>query len=108
MAITGLPPTFFRDRLCGRSHLSDGDVEKQHGFLSQAGALDWVGERLVEDEDPARRGLMATKRLFAPATQLNSVSSVGACQSQPATIGIRSGRSIRYPDNQLILHCLIL
>jgi hypothetical protein len=29
-------------------------VETQHGFLTQAGALDWVGARLVEDQDPAR------------------------------------------------------
>ena len=28
----------------------NGYVETQHGFLTQAGALDWVGERLVVDQ----------------------------------------------------------
>ena len=30
-----------------------GYVETQRGFLTRAGALDWVGERLVVDVDPA-------------------------------------------------------
>jgi hypothetical protein len=32
----------------------NGYVETEHGFPTQAGALDWVGERLVVDQDPAR------------------------------------------------------
>jgi hypothetical protein len=28
----------------------NGYVETQHGFLTKAGALDWVGERLVVDQ----------------------------------------------------------
>jgi hypothetical protein len=30
-----------------------GHVETQGGFVTEAGALDWVGERLVGDVEPA-------------------------------------------------------
>ena len=45
---------FFGTGFAAEVTFRNGYVEKQHGFLSQAGALDWVGERLVEDQDPAR------------------------------------------------------
>ena len=31
-----------------------GRIETEHGFLTDAGALDWVAERLVGDIGPAR------------------------------------------------------
>ncbi len=44
---------FFGTGFAAEVTFRSGHVETQHGFLTQAGALEWVGERLVEDQDPA-------------------------------------------------------
>jgi hypothetical protein len=46
------------DHLVGRGFSAEvtfrsGHVETQRGFPTRAGALDWVGERLVTDMEPA-------------------------------------------------------
>ena len=50
---TALPLTSFLAGFAAEITFRSGYVETQHGFLTQAGALEWVGERLVEDQDPA-------------------------------------------------------
>jgi hypothetical protein len=44
---------FFGKGFAAEVTFRSGYVETQHDFLTLAGALKWVGERLVEDQDPA-------------------------------------------------------
>ena len=44
------PDIFFGVGFAAEVTFRNGYVETQHGFLTQAGALDWVGERLVVDQ----------------------------------------------------------
>jgi hypothetical protein len=51
MAIYRVTPGIFCGvRFAAEVTFRNGYVETQHGFLTQAGALDWVGERLVVDQ----------------------------------------------------------
>jgi hypothetical protein len=47
------PDPFFGASFAAEVTFRNGYVETQHGFPTQAGALDWVSERLVVDQDPA-------------------------------------------------------
>jgi hypothetical protein len=46
------PAPFFSASFAAEVTFRNGYVETQHGFPTQAGALDWVSERLVVDQDP--------------------------------------------------------